>query len=110
MDDEELHRKVQPRRITNKKLKDDEHSEDNEDDDDDNDNQNVPIIKKSDKNKPVLDDDNNAHSPAYIPRKGKFYEHDDRTLNENERPKQEISKQDNRFYTDSDAKWQHDLY
>ncbi|CAF2263381.1 unnamed protein product [Rotaria magnacalcarata] len=110
MDDEELHRKVQPRRTTNKKLKDDEHSEDNEDDDDDNDNQNVPIIKKSDKNKPVLDDDNNAHSPAYIPRKGKFYEHDDRTLDENERPKQEISKQDNRFYTDSDAKWQHDLY
>ncbi|CAF4478515.1 unnamed protein product [Rotaria socialis] len=109
MDDEELHRKVQPRRTINKKLKDDEHSEDNEDDDD-NDNQNVPITKKPDKNKQVLDDDNNAHSPAYIPRKGKFYEHDDRTLDENERPKQEISKQDNRFYTDSDAKWQHDLY
>ncbi|CAF2391545.1 unnamed protein product [Rotaria sp. Silwood2] len=110
MDEDELHLKVKPRRI-NKKRQDDEHSEGYEDD---NDNQNVPNIihdiKKSNKNKDILDDDNNTQSPAYIPRKGKFYEHDDRTLNEKDQSKQEISKNDNRFYKASDAKWQHDLY
>ncbi|CAF4704426.1 unnamed protein product [Rotaria sp. Silwood1] len=110
MDEDELHLKVKPRRL-NRKRQEDEHSEGYEDD---NDNQNVPNIvrdmKKSDKNKEILDDDNNTQSPAYIPRKGEFYEHDDRTLDEKDRSKQEISKNDSRLYRDSDAKWQHDLY
>ncbi|CAF0895321.1 unnamed protein product [Adineta steineri] len=105
---DELHINIKPRRI-NQKRQDDEHSEGYEDDDDD-DHQNVPKVigdsKKSDKAKEILDDDNNTQSPAYIPRKGKFYEHDDRTLSENDRPKQN----DNRFYKDSDGKWQHDLF
>ncbi|CAF0904610.1 unnamed protein product [Adineta steineri] len=105
---DELHINIKPRRI-NQKRQDDEHSEGYEDDDDD-DHQNVPKVigdsKKSDKPKEILDDDNNTQSPAYIPRKGKFYEHDDRTLSENDRPKQN----DNRFYKDSDGKWQHDLF
>jgi protein CASC3 len=82
-DDDELHINIKPRRI-NKKYQDDEHSEGYEDD---NDNQNVPKISHDKKNE-LLDDDNNTQSPAYIPRKGKFYEHDDRTLNENDRSKQ----------------------
>ncbi len=90
-DEDELHINIKPRRI-NKKRQDDEHSEGCEDDD----NQNVPttkekltcVVKKSDTNKELPDDDNNTQSPAYIPRKGKFYEHDDRTLNENDQSKQ----------------------
>jgi hypothetical protein len=68
---------LKPRRAR-KKIEDDEHSED------DDDNQNVPKTKINE----ILDDDNNTQSPAYIPRKGKFYEHDDRTLDENQRSKQ----------------------
>jgi hypothetical protein len=91
-DDDELHINVKPRRLS-KKRQDDEHSEGYDDEDD---NQNVPNTKpkttqntkQSDKNKKSLDDDNNTHSPAYIPRKGKFYEHDDRTLDENDPSKQ----------------------
>ncbi|CAF1023413.1 unnamed protein product [Rotaria sordida] len=110
LDEDVLHLKVKPRRLNNRR-QDDEYSEGY---DGDNENQNVPNIirniKKSDKNKNILDDDNNAQSPAYIPRKGKFYEHDDRTLDEKDRLKQEISKNTNRFDRDSDGKWQHDLY
>ncbi len=88
MDDDELHLIIKPRRI-HKKHQDDEHSEGYEEDDE---NQNVPKInhdmKKPNKNKQLLDDDNNTQSPAYIPRKGKFYEHDDRSLNENDQSKQ----------------------
>lgn len=82
MDEDEVRINVKPRRI-NKKHEDDEQSEGYENDD--NDNQNVP---KPSKTKKVVDDDNNTSSPAYIPRKGKYYEHDDRTLDENIRPQQ----------------------
>lgn len=44
--------------------------------------------KQSTKVQAALDDDCNTQSPAYIPRKGKFYEHDDRTLDKNDRGKQ----------------------
>jgi protein CASC3 len=88
VDADELHINIKPRR-RNKNHSDDEHSEGYEDD---NDNHHVPKInrdiKKSNKNKELLDDDNNTQSPAYVPRKGKFYEHDDRTLDENDGSKQ----------------------
>ncbi|CAF4598807.1 unnamed protein product, partial [Rotaria magnacalcarata] len=42
---------------------------------------------KSDNNRETVDDDNDARNPAYIPRKGKFYEHDDRTNDEPEESK-----------------------
>ena len=72
-------------RYLNKKSQDNEHSEGYEEDDD---NQNVPNTKKSSKNKGLIDDDNDTRNPAYIPRKGKFYEHDDRTIDENDQSKQ----------------------
>ena len=54
----------------------------------DDDNQNVPKEKLVEKNQELADDDNNnAQSPAYVPRKGKFYEHDDRTSDDNHRTK-----------------------
>ncbi|CAF3600208.1 unnamed protein product [Rotaria sordida] len=111
-DDERIN--IKPRRLP-KKRDENEHSEGYEDDD----NQNVPNTnaksnrrgeKKSDKNLEPLDDDNDARNPAYIPRKGKFYEHDDRTNDQSEQPKQETTRNRNRPYRDSDAKWQHDLY
>ena len=76
-DDDELLIDLKPRRARRK-------DEDDEQSEGDDDNQNVPKTKISD----TLDDDNNTQSPAYVPRKGKFYEHDDRTLDENQRPKQ----------------------
>ncbi|CAF4626472.1 unnamed protein product [Rotaria sp. Silwood1] len=111
-DDERIN--IKPRRLP-KKHDENEHSEGYEDDD----NQNIPnnkakstrrTEKKSEKNLEPLDDDNDARNPAYIPRKGKFYEHDDRTNDEPEQGKQEPARNRNRLYRDSDAKWQHDLY
>ncbi|CAF1595332.1 unnamed protein product [Adineta ricciae] len=104
-DNDELDINIKPRRSHEKHL-DDEHSED------ENDNQSVPNLKSDEmkKKKSVDDDDNNTQSPAYIPRKGRFYEHDDRTLNDTGRSKKETSRNDHRFYTDGDGKWQHDLY
>lgn len=45
------------------------------------------FLQKSDKKAAPLDDDNDARNPAFIPRKGRFYEHDDRTADEPEQPK-----------------------
>lgn len=75
----------------------------------DDDNQNVPNIQSKDNQKP-LDDDNNTQSPAYVPRKGKFYEHDDRTIDDDHRTKSDFSKNKSHLYRDFGGKWQHDLY
>ena len=77
-------------RLRRTKHANDRHSESHEDDDDDH--QNVPKVKvnakQSTKIQAALDDDCNTQSPAYIPRKGRFYEHDDRTVDDNDRTKQ----------------------
>ncbi|CAF4297060.1 unnamed protein product, partial [Rotaria sp. Silwood2] len=113
-EEDDEHINIKPRRLP-KKRDENEHSEGYEDDD----SQHAPNTKakstrrtekKSDKNLDPLDDDNDARNPAYIPRKGKFYEHDDRTNDEPEQEKQEPIRNRNRPYRDSEAKWQHDLY
>lgn len=72
---------IKPRR-SHEKHHDNEHSEN------ENDNQSVPNPKPDEtKKKDTVDDDNDTQSPAYIPRKGRFYEHDDRTLNDTGRSK-----------------------
>jgi len=111
--EEELQAKVLIRTV------DDENDSDYEDVDDDDEVEKVPIVKKDDdnqnvpkeklveKNQELADDDNNnAQSPAYVPRKGKFYEHDDRTSDDNHRTKPDISRNKSRI----DDKWQHDLF
>ena len=45
-----------------------------------------------------VDDDNDAKNPAYVPRKGKFYEHDDRTADEPEQLKQLVLPINNRSF------------
>ena len=37
------------------------------------------FFKKSEKNVEQIDADNDPRNEAYVPRKGRFYEHDDRT-------------------------------
>ncbi|XP_067940854.1 protein CASC3-like isoform X2 [Watersipora subatra] len=54
-----------------------------------------------------LDDDEDAKNPAFIPRKGMFYEHDSRGDNEPERPAEETDKQK---LWKSKEKWGHDRY
>lgn len=78
--DEVLQRNLQPRRFRRK-------SEEN-DDDDENDCQHVPNVNVPEKMKTLADDENNRDHPTYVPRKGKFFEHDDRTSNEHKSTKQ----------------------
>ncbi|UJR35796.1 hypothetical protein I4U23_028544 [Adineta vaga] len=113
MDEDEVDIDIKPRRSNENHLEK-EHSEG----DDDNDNQSVPTIesvivddkKKSENRKETFDDDNDTQNPAYIPRKGRFYEHDDRTLDETNQSKKEITRNNYRLSTDFDGKWQHDLF
>lgn len=98
-----LQRNIQPRRSRRK-------SEDNKDDDDDDDSQHVPNINVSEKTKELAEDENNRNHPTYVPRKGKFFEHDDRTSNEHRSTKQETPRGKTRIYRDTEGKWPHDLY
>lgn len=100
--DEVLQRNLQPRRFRRK-------SEEN-DDDDENDCQHVPNVNVPEKMKTLADDENNRDHPTYVPRKGKFFEHDDRTSNEHKSTKQDIARSKIRTYRDAEGKWPHDLY
>ena len=73
-----LQRNLQPRRLRRK-------SEENDDEDDC---QHVPDVPLPEKAKTFPEDENNRDHPTYVPRKGKFFEHDDRTSNEQRATKQ----------------------
>nr|XP_018910607.1 PREDICTED: protein CASC3 [Bemisia tabaci] len=68
-----------------------------------------------------LDDDEDRRNPQYIPKKGTFYEHDDRmedgpeeTVNEKEAESEKDAKEEEKIRSKKEAalasKWQHDLY
>ncbi|CAF0745794.1 unnamed protein product, partial [Didymodactylos carnosus] len=111
-------RALQPRqRRTQRENEDDVHSEDNEEKLADD--QNVPGEKgeqqegessEIEKKGKVADDDEDFKSPAFVPRKGQFYEHDDRMLDEKERTQKEVVRPKQKLWKDSDSKWKHDRY
>jgi protein CASC3 len=82
-----LHRIIQPRRLRKDKNGDDDDDGGDDDDDDveeeeeEENNQHVPSVSVPDKSKQIVTDETDRQNPAYVPRKGKFYEHDDRTVN-----------------------------
>lgn len=70
-----------------------------------------------DEDKPVkkLDDDEDRRNPQYIPKRGIFYEHDDRTMEEmNEgstvEPIVEREVKEKKVWKDKEDKWDHDRY
>ncbi|KAJ8669371.1 hypothetical protein QAD02_000630 [Eretmocerus hayati] len=62
-----------------------------------------------------LDDDEDRRNPQYIPKRGTFYEHDDRTAEElndetpEEKPERDPQKE-KKVWKDKEDKWNHDRY
>lgn len=61
-----------------------------------------------------MDDDEDRRNPQYIPKRGTFYEHDDRTADEvNDQtpevpPEREVK--DKKVWKDKEDRWDHDRY
>ncbi|KAG8037604.1 hypothetical protein G9C98_005815 [Cotesia typhae] len=70
--------------------------------------------QEEDKPQKKLDDDEDRRNPQYIPKRGTFYEHDDRTTEEAaedtvEQPVERESK-DKKVWKDKEDRWDHDRY
>ncbi|XP_008556469.1 protein CASC3 isoform X1 [Microplitis demolitor] len=70
--------------------------------------------QEEDKPPKKLDDDEDRRNPQYIPKRGTFYEHDDRTAEETaedtvEQPAERESK-DKKVWKDKEDRWDHDRY
>lgn len=61
-----------------------------------------------------LDDDEDRRNPQYIPKRGTFYEHDDRTVDEVEdsaaEPQNERETKEKKVWKDKEDRWDHDRY
>ncbi|XP_015430720.1 PREDICTED: protein CASC3 isoform X2 [Dufourea novaeangliae] len=61
-----------------------------------------------------LDDDEDRRNPQYIPKRGTFYEHDDRTTDEvtdnNAEPPSERETKEKKVWKDKEDRWDHDRY
>lgn len=63
-----------------------------------------------------MDDDEDRRNPQYIPKRGTFYEHDDRTAEEvagGEKafePQAERETKEKKVWKDKEDKWNHDRY
>uniref|UniRef100_A0A6P7G719 Protein CASC3 n=1 Tax=Diabrotica virgifera virgifera TaxID=50390 RepID=A0A6P7G719_DIAVI len=61
-----------------------------------------------------VDDDEDKKNPQYIPKRGTFYEHDDRTLEENEEAIEEEAEKDKdgkkKIWQDQKERWSHDRF
>ncbi|XP_076174148.1 CASC3 exon junction complex subunit isoform X2 [Ptiloglossa arizonensis] len=61
-----------------------------------------------------LDDDEDRRNPQYIPKRGTFYEHDDRTADEvtdnNAEPQNERETKEKKVWKDKEDRWDHDRY
>ncbi|XP_051170088.1 transcription factor SPT20 homolog isoform X2 [Leptopilina boulardi] len=70
--------------------------------------------QEEEKSQKKLDDDEDRRNPQYIPKRGTFYEHDDRTAEEatenNVEPQVERDSKEKKVWKDKDDKWNHDRY
>ncbi|XP_078037577.1 CASC3 exon junction complex subunit isoform X2 [Augochlora pura] len=61
-----------------------------------------------------LDDDEDRRNPQYIPKRGTFYEHDDRTADEvtetNQESQNERETKEKKVWKDKEDRWDHDRY
>ncbi|XP_012152846.2 CASC3 exon junction complex subunit isoform X2 [Megachile rotundata] len=61
-----------------------------------------------------LDDDEDRRNPQYIPKRGTFYEHDDRTTDEvtdnTAEPQTERETKEKKVWKDKEDRWDHDRY
>lgn len=61
-----------------------------------------------------MDDDEDRRNPQYIPKRGTFYEHDDRTADEvndeTAEPQPEREVKDKKVWKDKEDRWDHDRY
>lgn len=61
-----------------------------------------------------LDDDEDRRNPQYIPKRGTFYEHDDRTTDEvtetNPETQNERETKEKKVWKDKEDRWDHDRY
>ncbi|XP_031358072.1 protein CASC3 isoform X2 [Photinus pyralis] len=61
-----------------------------------------------------VDDDEDKKNPQYIPKRGTFYEHDDRTMeesNENREEEEKVEKQNKKIvWVEKKERWSHDRY
>ena len=61
-----------------------------------------------------LDDDEDRRNPQYIPKRGTFYEHDDRTAEEvtesTAEPQVERETKEKKVWKDKEDRWNHDRY
>ncbi|KAK0090034.1 hypothetical protein PV325_003847 [Microctonus aethiopoides] len=70
--------------------------------------------QEEDKPQKKLDDDEDRRNPQYIPKRGTFYEHDDRTTEEaaEDAPEQppERETKEKKVWKDKEDRWDHDRY
>ncbi|XP_043267125.1 protein CASC3 isoform X2 [Venturia canescens] len=70
--------------------------------------------QEEDKPQRKLDDDEDRRNPQYIPKRGTFYEHDDRTTEEmsesTAEPPVEREVKEKKVWKDKEDKWNHDRY
>lgn len=70
--------------------------------------------QEEDKPQRKLDDDEDRRNPQYIPKRGTFYEHDDRTTEEvteeNVEAPNEREAKEKKVWKDKEDKWDHDRY
>ncbi|XP_043478384.1 protein CASC3-like isoform X2 [Leptopilina heterotoma] len=70
--------------------------------------------QEEEKSQRKLDDDEDRRNPQYIPKRGTFYEHDDRTAEEATEsavePQVERDSKEKKVWKDKDDKWNHDRY
>lgn len=61
-----------------------------------------------------MDDDEDRRNPQYIPKKGTFYEHDDRTadepVEETAEPQTEREVKDKKVWKEKEDRWNHDKF
>lgn len=71
--------------------------------------------QEEDKPQKKLDDDEDRRNPQYIPKRGTFYEHDDRTAEEvteggTVEPPTERENKEKKVWKDKEDRWDHDRY
>ena len=70
--------------------------------------------QEEDKPPKKLDDDEDRRNPQYIPKRGTFYEHDDRTAEETGEsavePPPERETKEKKVWKDKEDRWNHDRY
>ncbi|CAG0878840.1 unnamed protein product [Darwinula stevensoni] len=68
---------------------------------------------EQDEEKHPLDDDEDRRNPQYIPKKGSFYEHDDRTSSseaKEEVTKKDVKEEKKKVWKDAGDRWMHDKF